>query len=80
MQSATRRILRGAFAEVRAITSPSAMNEVLVAGRTVGTVRRLRKWDSSFLDSADRRYWRKIAVRRIGRTEAGTGQVAPEIR
>lgn len=78
MQSATRRILRGAFAEVRAVTSPAAMNEVLVAGRTVGTVRHLRKWDSFFSDCADRRYWRQIAVHLIGRAEVCPGQSRPK--
>jgi len=71
-QSATRRILRDSFHEVRSVTSPAAMNEVLVAGRTVGTARRLRRWDSFFLEAADRAYWRKIAVRRIGQAKAGT--------
>jgi spermidine synthase len=65
-QSATRRILREAFAEVRTVTSPRAMNEVLVAGRAVATARRLRKWDAAFAEAADRAYWRKVAVRRIG--------------
>ena len=65
-QSATRRILRDNFAEVRSVTSPEAMNEVLVAGQAVGTVRRLRPWNNVFKEARDRAYWRKIAVRRIG--------------
>lgn len=64
-QSATRRILLDAFAEVRAVTSPAAMNEVLVAGRAVATGRRLRERDTSFASGSDRAHWRKIAVRRI---------------
>lgn len=66
MQSATRRILRDSFAEVRSVTSPEAMNEVLVAGEHVATARRLRKRTSAFGEAADRAYWRKLAVRRIG--------------
>lgn len=65
-QSATRRLLRDNFAEVRSVTSPEAMNEVLVAGESVATARRLRRWTSSFPEARDRAYWRKIAVRRIG--------------
>ncbi len=65
-QSATRRLLRENFAEVRAVTSPRAMNEVLVAGAKVATARRLRQRDASFAETADRAHWRKIAVRRLG--------------
>jgi spermidine synthase len=65
-QSATRRLLRDDFAEVRSVTSPAAMNEVLVAGSTVATAGRLRKWGAAFPEAADRACWRKIAVRRIG--------------
>jgi spermidine synthase len=65
-QSATRRILREAFADVRTVTSPRAMNEVLVAGQAVAPARRLRKWDAAFAEAADCAYWRKVAVRRIG--------------
>jgi spermidine synthase len=64
-QSATRSILRAAFDEVRSVTSPAAMNEVLVAGAAVATVRRLREREESFAVASDRAYWRKIAVRRI---------------
>ncbi len=66
-QSATRRLLRHHFAEVRSVTSPEAMNEVLVAGQSVATARRLRKWGAAFPEPSDRAHWRKIAVRRIGR-------------
>lgn len=65
VQSATRRILRSAFAEVRSVTSPAAMNEVLVAGAAVATARRLRTWESFFAQASDRAYWRKVAVRRV---------------
>jgi hypothetical protein len=55
-----------AFADVRTVRSPEAMNEVLVAGQYVATTRRLRKWDTAFAEAGDRAYWRKIAVCRIG--------------
>jgi spermidine synthase len=64
-QSTTRRILRATFAEVRSVTSPAAMNEVLVAGEDVATLQRLRQREDSFPAAGDRAYWRKIAVRRI---------------
>lgn len=64
-QSAIRRILCDAFADVCTVRSPEAMNEVLVAGQTVATSRRLRKWDTVFAEAGDRAYWRKIAVHRI---------------
>ena len=64
-QSATRSFLRAAFDEVRSVTSPAAMNEVLVAGTAVATVRRLREREDAFVVASDRAYWRKIAVRRI---------------
>ena len=64
-QSATRRLLRENFSEVRSVISPEAMNEVLVAGDIVGTARRLRRWTSSFSEARDRAHWRKISVRRI---------------
>ena len=65
MQSATRRILRASFAELRTVKSPAAMNEVLVAGETVATASRLRRWEKSFAKAADRAHWRKMTVRRI---------------
>ena len=66
MQSTTRRLWREAFAEVRSITSPAAMNEVLVAGHAVATASRLRRWEASFAAASDRAHWRKLAVRRLG--------------
>lgn len=64
-QSATRRVLRSTFPQVRSVTSPAAMNEILVAGRRVATTRRLRGRDPSFADARDRANWRKITVRCI---------------
>jgi len=66
MQSNTRRLLGQAFAQVISVTSPAAMNEVLVAGRTVATLSRLRPWQASFSAASDQAHWRKIAVRRLG--------------
>jgi spermidine synthase len=65
-QSAIRKILRSAFAEVRSVTSPAAMNEVLVAGGNVATARRLRERGAAFSAAGDRANWQKISVRRIG--------------
>jgi spermidine synthase len=65
-QSETRRLLREAFPDVRSVTSPAAMNEVLVAGRSVAAARRLRQREPAFTEAADRARWHKIAVRRIG--------------
>ena len=66
-QSAVRRILRDTFPVVRSVRSPAAMNEVLVAGQFVGTMRRLRNWASSFHEAGDRAYWRRISVSQIAR-------------
>lgn len=66
VQSAIRRLLRETFPEVRSVTSPAALNEVLVAGENVATVPRLRKWGAAFAEANDRAFWRKIGVRRIG--------------
>ena len=64
-QSATRRLLRESFPEVRAVTSPAALNEVLVAGPSVATGRRLRDREAAFAHARDRAHWRRIAVRRL---------------
>lgn len=64
-QSAIRRLLTDNFADVRSVTSPEAMNEVLVAGQSVAAVGRLRKWTTSFPEARDRAYWCKISVRRV---------------
>jgi spermidine synthase len=65
MQSLTRRTLRAAFPVVRTITSPEAMNEVLVAGATVATRRRLTAYTHAFPEWRDRIYWERLEVRRI---------------
>ena len=65
MQSTTRRLFREAFVQVRSVTAPAAMNEVLVAGRTVATPPRLRQWQNFFPAASDRAHWRDIAVRRM---------------
>jgi spermidine synthase len=65
VQSATRRMLRAFFPEVRSVTSPAAMNEILVAGSRVGTTRRLRGREGAFAEPADRRHWRALSVRRL---------------
>lgn len=65
VQSTTRRLLRESFPEVRSVTSPGAMNEILVAGRRVGTAGRLRDRAQAFAQPADRRHWRALSVRRL---------------
>jgi spermidine synthase len=65
MQSLTRRVLRGAFPELRSIKSAEAMNEVLVAGDEVATRRRLETYGERFTHWRDREYWSRLEVRRI---------------
>ena len=61
-QSATRRLLRESFPEVRAVTSPAALNEVLVAGPSVATGRRLRDREAAFTDARDRAHQCRVAL------------------
>jgi spermidine synthase len=65
MQSLTRRVLREAFPVVRTIKSPEAMNEVLVAGDSVATKRRLAGYADAFPEWRDRMYWERLDLRRI---------------
>ncbi len=65
MQSLTRRILRENFHVVRSITSPEAMNEVLVAGKSVATRTRLLPYQGCFDDWRDCEYWERLSVRSI---------------
>jgi spermidine synthase len=65
MQSLTRRVLRGAFPELRSIKSAEAMNEVLVAGAAVASRRRLEPYAGRFKHWRDRTYWDRLEVRRI---------------
>ena len=65
MQSLTRRVLTGHFPVVRAIKSPQAMNEVLVAGDAVATRRRLIPYRERFNDWRDCAYWERLSVHAI---------------
>lgn len=65
MQSLTRRILREHFPAVRALKSAEAMNEVLVAGRSVASRRRLDGFLDAFDDWRDRMYWQRIEATRV---------------
>jgi spermidine synthase len=65
MQSLTRRVLRKAFPDVKSLTTPDGMNEVLVAGQQVEGIKRLRTYDEAFPDRKDQEYWRRLAVRRL---------------
>lgn len=65
MQSLTRKILCGAFAEVRSLKTVEGMNEVLVAGESVATRRQLDPYNDKFHDWRDRMYWDRVEVKRI---------------
>jgi spermidine synthase len=65
MQSHTRRILRGAFPQVRSLRTEQGMNEVLAAGDAVATGRLLGDHTLAFHDWRDRMYWGRVKVRRI---------------
>ena len=65
MQSHTRKILRTAFPVVRTIQTAGAMNEVLVAGRAVGTRSVLCPYAQAFNHWRDRDYWDLLRVTRI---------------
>ena len=65
MQSLTRRVLRESFPVVRTITSAEAMNEVLVAGESVATVRRLLPCNDAFPEWRDKMFWDRLKVQRI---------------
>jgi spermidine synthase len=65
MQSLTRKILCGAFPQVRSLTTPAGMNEVLVAGDWVATQRQLAPYRDSFPDWRDQQYWDRVAVKRL---------------
>lgn len=65
MQSLTRRILCESHAQVRSLTTPEGMNEVLVAGEFVATGRQLEPYNERFPDWRDRMYWDRIEVKRI---------------
>jgi spermidine synthase len=65
MQSLTRRVLTAHFPSVRAIKSPEAMNEVLVACDAVATRRRLIPYRERFNDWRDCAYWERLSVQAI---------------
>ena len=65
MQSLTRKILCDEFPQVRSLTTPAGMNEVLVAGQSVATRQQLAPYNDSFQDWRDRVFWDRVAVKRI---------------
>jgi spermidine synthase len=65
MQSHTRKVLRAAFPVVRSLTTSESMNEILVAGDTTATRRRLDAYDVAFHDWRDRMFWERIGVRKL---------------
>lgn len=65
MQTHTRNALRGAWPVVRSLTTPDSMNEVLVAGGSVATRRRILERTDDFPQNRDRTLWRRIQVRKL---------------
>jgi len=65
MQSLTRRVLTECFPVVRALKSPGAMNEVLVAGDAVASRKCLDPWLEAFDEWRDRDYWGLLEMRRL---------------
>ncbi|WP_193214340.1 spermidine synthase [Luteolibacter marinus] len=65
MQVRTRASFREAFQVVRSVTTPASMNETLVGGADVLSLSALRSWEKSFADATDRKYWRRLKVRRL---------------
>jgi spermidine synthase len=65
VQSRTRRLLAGAFSELRTVRSPDAMNEVLVAGDEVATRRRLMDYQHAFPSHQDRDLWKLLTIHKI---------------
>jgi spermidine synthase len=65
MQSAFRRQFRDSWPVVRSVTTPDGMNEALVGGENVLSRRVLSHWDHAWSSGHDRRYWRRLKVRRL---------------
>jgi len=65
IQSHTRRMLRQNHPAVRSITTPGGMNEMLVAGGHVDSLRRLRAFQTAFHTSLDRHYWSLLSIRNL---------------
>lgn len=65
IQSLTRRVLKATFPVVKSLTTPAGMNEVLVAGEAVEGLARLATYESEFSHALDRRYWRRLGIRKL---------------
>lgn len=63
MQSMTRKQLLQAYPMVRSIRSPHALNEVLVAGKKIAALSRLRA--AKFDHAKDRAHWSELTQRRL---------------
>ena len=63
LQSHTRKCLKQAYPMVRSIRTPQALNEVLVAGRILAGMKRLR--EHLFEHPRDCAYWRELSQRKI---------------
>jgi spermidine synthase len=65
VQSQARSMFQSSFARVRSVVTPACLNETLVGGDDVLPLSALNSWQPRFLDSYDRRLWRRIKVRKI---------------
>ncbi|MCW1886896.1 hypothetical protein OKA04_19305 [Luteolibacter flavescens] len=65
MQIRTRAAFREAFPVVKSVTTPDSMNETLAGGADVLPASALTPWVGSFPDGIDRRYWKRLKVRRL---------------
>jgi spermidine synthase len=65
MQSATRRILRDNYDEVRSLKTEESMNEILIAGSCIPSAAVLLDHLPAFRDWRDRMYWKRIKLRKI---------------
>lgn len=65
MQSLTRKVLRGVSGQVRSLTTPESMNEVLIAGEGVAPLSRLDDYSTGFQNWRDKMYWNRIQLRRV---------------
>jgi spermidine synthase len=65
LQSAFRSFFRAAFPCVRSVSTPAGANEALVGGADVLSGRSLERWSGRFATARDRRYWRRVRVRRL---------------
>ncbi len=64
-QTATRRNLLQLFPSVVTLRTEESMNEVLIAGEKIESVKRLAAHTSSFPDWRDRMFWKRIRAQKL---------------